>query len=139
MLFTKENAAIHAAKARLKRKENAERLAKAAEAFDLMRSEQREKIAKAEAIAEASPERVQRVLQRTTASVDGLFGRLQEEISMDELDAGKVDKLTSAVARMAELERVLSMRPAPAPLRSKPTKSRSDSATPLEPITEPVH
>ena len=136
--FTSQNARENAMKAAAARKANAERLAQAANALDIIREDQRARLARAEAAADTSPERVRRVLERTTASVDGLFARLAEEVGADELDAGKIDKLTSAVARMAELERILSMRPAPAPLRSKPAKSRTDAATPLEPIADPV-
>lgn len=135
--FTSENAASMAVKAAAARKANAERLAQAANALDIIRTDQRQRLAKAEAEADKSPERVRKVLERATASVDGLFARLAEEIGADDIDAGKVQKLTEAVSRMSELERVLSMRPAPAPLRSKPAKSRTESATPLEPITEP--
>jgi len=136
--FTSENARENAMKAASSRKANAERLAQAANALDIIREDQRARLARAEAAADTSPERVKRVLERTTASVDGLFQRLAEEVGADELDAGKIDKLTSAVARMAELERVLSMRPAPAPLRSKPPKSRTDAAAPLDPVAGPV-
>lgn len=140
--FTRENAASMARKAAIARVANAKRLADAANALDIIREDQRTRLAKAEAAADKSPERVRKVLERATASVDGLFQRLAEEIGADDIDAGKVQKLTEAVARMSELERVLSMRPAPAPLRSKPSKSRSDSATPLDPVAiageEPV-
>lgn len=129
-MITKQNAAELARRSAIARKQNRIDLLKAASALDLIREEHRKSIAE----AEQSPEHVKLSLLRTREAVGELFGRLKDEISADELDAGKVDKLTSAVARMAELERVLSMRPAPAPLRSKPSKSRSDSATPLDPV-----
>ena len=91
---------------------------------------------RAKAEPDQSPDHVKLSLNRTRSSIETLFDRLSAELGVDgsELDANRVDKLCSAVARMAELERVLSMRPAPAPLRSKPSKSRSDSATPLDPV-----
>lgn len=131
--FTKQNASEMGRLSGIARAEQKRELQEAASVLKMLKQEQTRKE------PDQSPEHVKLTLNRTRTSIETLFDRLSASLSEEEeLDAGKVDKLCAAVARMAELERVLSMRPAPAPLRSKPVKSRSDSAAPLEPIAEPT-
>lgn len=70
---------------------------------------------------------VQTTVSRTRRQLDRLFELMEEE-----LDPQKLDRLASAIARLAEQERQLSGRPLPGSLRPKQkrTKRSNSSAEP---------
>lgn len=125
--FTSETARINALKsveARAKRKAELE------EAGDILKQLRLER---RQATAQAAPGWLDDTMSGVREQVDRMMAMMAGSS-----EAGELDKLATAIQRMVELERVTTMRPAPAPLRSKPSKSRTESATPLEPIAEPA-
>jgi hypothetical protein len=90
---------------------------------------------KAEAIAKAQAPTLEaeNYVQLRIASVRAQIAKLDLQI-MKSRDAQKINWLASAQAKLAEQERILSMRPAPAPLKQGKRGTNRDTVNTLAPV-----
>lgn len=115
MKFTPEIAAEMGRKSRLVVAQRRQQLEEAADIIKNLK----ENFLDRSADAAANGQYVQDTLSRTRKQLDRLFSLMEEEI-----DPQKLDRLASAIARLAEQERQLSGRPLPGSLRPRQEKSR---------------
>lgn len=88
--------------------------------------------------AASEPAYLEKVKARARAQVLVLLTRIEEESAKPKIDGGTLDRLASALERLAELERVLDGRPSPGTRRPAPEvapdERRAPRAVPQSPI-----
>lgn len=85
------------------------------------------------------PEDVYRIatLRRVRKQLDGLFRTMEALLAAEEIDAQKIDRVASAIARLSELERNLAGRASPGSLRPSAKGSKPQVHAIPEPIRKP--
>lgn len=94
-------------------------------------------------IAETAPKPAEddpfviRTIARVRKQINKIELRLSEVLEAEELDASGVDRLCSAISRLADLERTLSGRPLPGSRKPAPDRQDKRRSAPAMPESEP--
>lgn len=131
--FTKETAREYGLKSARVRAERQRKLED--EASALRQIQEHRRLTELEAV----PGWLRVVVERVRSVADGVLGRMEKTATEgDKMDAAELDKLASALDKLLTIERVTTMRPAPAPVRAKSQRPRTSleslpDPTPIEP------